>query len=200
MADLPELILFRHGETEWNLQGRWQGARDSALTARGRAQALALGSMFARMGIGPKGHALLSSPQPRASTTAELAFGTPPRTDSRLREIEVGEWTGVAVETIRQSPGMSADADLLDLYGAAPGGEGFDALEERCRSFLADLAGPTILVTHGMTARMLRTIVLGLPRAAISQLVGGQGIAFHLARGMERRLTPILSDWPDARP
>ncbi|MEM6277220.1 MAG: histidine phosphatase family protein, partial [Pseudomonadota bacterium] len=67
------------------------------------------------------------------------------------------------------------------LYEAAPGGEGLTALEHRCRAFLDDLAGPAVLVTHGITGRMLRALWLGLGQDGLDDLPGGQGVVFHLS-------------------
>ena len=85
MPDYPELLILRHGETEWNREGRMQGALDSPLTYVGRAQALAQGAALRAAGIGPV--RWFSSPQGRALETARLASGEARVTaDDRLRE------------------------------------------------------------------------------------------------------------------
>jgi len=87
---LPELYVMRHGETEWNRLGRWQGPFDSPLTETGQAQARDLGAMLRARGVGPDAYDILTSPQGRAVRTAQLAFGEGvPRPDDRLREIGV---------------------------------------------------------------------------------------------------------------
>lgn len=187
---LPDLIVMRHGETEWNVARRLQGALDSPLTARGRKQALALGAMFATMGLGPASHDLRTSPQPRAAMTAALAFGEGATTDPDLREIGLGAWTGAGIAGLRTD--LAPDVDMLAFYDGAPEGEGFVALEHRARSVLARIRRPTILVTHDMTGRMIRTLALGRSVADLPDLASGQGAAFRIRDGVETMMTPDL--------
>ena len=187
---IPELIVLRHGETEWNVAGRWQGDLDSPLTPRGRAQARALGAMFARMSVGHGSHRILTSPQGRAVATARLVFGPGAAETPALREIGMGRWAGrTRTETLAEVS-LSAATDRMSIYAATPGGEGFATFEARCRAFLAGLSGPTAVVTHGMTGRMLRVLAQGLPIAALQDLPGGQGVAYRILAGRETRLDP----------
>ena len=184
-----ELYILRHGETVWNREGRMQGAMDSALTDLGHRQAVAMGELLA--GFDLRGHGLYCSPLGRAVTTARLAFDRPPIVDRRLREIEVGQWTGLTRPDILQRwPGLSDEEDMLGFYGRAPGGEGFDALWGRVCSFLSDLPGPAIIVTHGVTSRFLRTAALGLTLAELNAVPGGQGVVFRVKDGAQQTLTP----------
>ncbi len=190
----PDLIVLRHGETEWNMARRWQGALDSRLTTLGLRQARALGAMFARMSVGRGSHRIFTSPQGRAAATARLVFGPGATETDDLREIGMGDWAGRLHDETLTLAGLSADAERMRIYAAAPGGEGFAALETRCRGFLARIDGPTVAVTHGMTGRMLRTLALGLPVAALQGLPGGQGVAYRIRGGEEMRLTPEAAD------
>ena len=188
----PEVYLLRHGETVWNAEGRLQGALNSPLTARGVAQAQAQGRILARRDL--DGFRAISSPLGRTIETAGLAVAPLMErieTDVRLREIEVGEWSGRQ----RDSLGIPYDPNVpsgetLALYESAPGGEGLARLEARCQDFLDDLVEPTVIVTHGITGRMLRALWLGLGQAGLNDLPGGQGIVFHLKDGQHR----VLSD------
>ncbi len=191
---LPELIVLRHGQTEWNAARRWQGALDSPLTPLGVAQARAMGAMFARLGLGPATHRILTSPQPRAGLTAELIFGAGAVRDTRLREIGVGEWTGWTMAEIAADPRCPAAMDLLTLYGAVPGGEGIARLAERCRAILDDLEGPTVLVTHGITGSVLRLMALGLSSDDLSDVPLAQGIAVRIRDTGEDTLVPTAGD------
>lgn len=191
---LPDLIILRHGETEWNVARRWQGALDSPLTPLGAAQARAMGAMLKRLGIDRATHRILCSPQPRAARTARLAFGPGAVEDARLREMELGAWTGRTMAEIEADPGCPPAPDLLTLYAAPPGGEGFDALSRRCADLLRGIDGPTVLVTHGVTGRVLRCLALDLPLADLSGLPGGQGIANRLRGGPEEILVPTAED------
>jgi glucosyl-3-phosphoglycerate phosphatase len=185
----PELYILRHGETVWNREGRMQGALDSPLTDLGQAQSRAMGQLLA--GFDLTGHRLYCSPLGRARATAELAFSRAPTLDPRLREIEVGQWTGLTrPEILARWPGMTEDEDMLDFYARAPGGEDFDALWNRLTAFLADLTGPAVIVTHGVTSRFLRTAALGLSLADLNVVPGGQGVVFRLRDGGHEVLTP----------
>ena len=70
-------------------------------------------------------------------------------------------------------------------YDRCPGGEGFAALEVRCRAFLMDLTGPTLVVTHGITLRMLRCLALGQAPAHLAQGVIHQGGIHVIRNGAE---------------
>src|SRR4051812_19585817 len=100
------ILLARHGETVFNIEGRWQGQADSPLTERGRAQARELGRALASEPIA----AVYSSDLGRAADTARAVaepHGLKVITDERLREIHVGEWTGKGrAEILAGWPGM----------------------------------------------------------------------------------------------
>lgn len=186
----PEIIVMRHGETVWNHENRMQGALNSPLTAKGEAQARRQGELLSLFNL--EGWSAYSSPQGRAFQTAGLAVATHlPHitTDARLREIGVGEWAGRKRDQLAfEGPKVDGPDGPIAMYENAPGGEGFDALEVRCRSFLDDLSGPSVIVTHGITSRMMRTLVLGLPRAELGQIAGGQGNLFHLKDGVQKEI------------
>jgi broad specificity phosphatase PhoE len=91
-----ELYLLRHGETEWNREGRIQGSQDSPLTARGRAQATAQADILAREVPQMWQLARYCSPLRRARDTARIALdGLVPVIDRRLREVDFGAWEGL---------------------------------------------------------------------------------------------------------
>lgn len=191
MPDYPELLILRHGETEWNREGRMQGALDSPLTYVGRAQALAQGAALRAAGIGPRHW--FSSPQGRALETARLASGEARVTpDDRLREIGMGSWSGRLRDDIATDvPHLFApDSPPLAYYGHAPGGETPEEVAVRLGPFLAALDGPAVVVTHGVTSRVLRCLLLGLPVNTFAYLGGGQGVAYRVADGLYQRLSP----------
>ena len=184
---LPELIVIRHGETEWNRIGRLQGGQDSALTDRGRQQAETLAALLHRHGIGPGTHHLTSSPQGRALATAApiaRATGMTVRPDDRLREIHMGQWSGLPRHEVdARWPAADPHETFIEWYARAPEGEGFDALWARVGAFLDDLTGPTVVVTHGFTSRFLRTRALGRTLDDLAHVPGGQGVAFVIRDG-----------------
>ena len=184
---IPPLYILRHGETEWNRAGRMQGHADSPLTARGRAQAAAQGTILAAAGVTALGVDFFVSPLGRARLTAELALaplGAVARVDPRIMEIGVGAWEGLTRDEI-EIP-RDAFAGYTDWYDAAPGGEGGAALIRRAASFLAELRRPSVVVTHGVAARILRSEALGCdPLALAAAPDGGQGWVARIAGGVE---------------
>lgn len=188
--EFPELYVLRHGETHWNAENRMQGGLNSPLTDTGRAQAARQAALLGQQDL--TGFVAFSSPQGRAIETVGIAVAPHMamiRTDDRLREIGVGAWQGrLRSELQVTGPLVDGPDGPIAMYEQAPGGEGFARLEARCRAFLADLPGPAVLVTHGITSRMLRCIVLGLDRAGLGHLPGGQGVVFHLRDGVQTQL------------
>lgn len=182
MRDIPEFYVMRHGETEWNAAGRFQGGLDSPLTARGRSQAIAMGRALAARGLAR--HRWISSPLPRARHTATLARGAAPdMTDPRLAEIGMGDWSGLTrAEIDARWPGPP-DEGLMSFYARVAAGEPLPAVAARVAAFLATLDGPAVLVTHGITSRFLRGAVLGLPPERLGELPGGHGIVFRCTPG-----------------
>lgn len=192
MKPIPEIFVIRHGQTEWNLAGRWQGDLDSPLTALGIAQARAMGAQLARLGITPDSHRFYTSPMGRARRTAQLIAGKqgPLIEDARLREISVGRWTGATRDEIRAQTDLHADAHFLDYYAAAPGGEPFAVMQERCAEFLEGLTAPSVIITHGVTSRFLRTLAMGWGLDRVTELPGGQGVIHHVVNRQHAEITP----------
>ncbi|MEO0767713.1 MAG: histidine phosphatase family protein [Pseudomonadota bacterium] len=185
------IYVMRHGETEWNAEGRFQGALNSPLTELGQAHARQLAQTLEALDLDQ--FDIRVSPQGRAFETAAIALARRAsflRTDDRLREIEVGDWSGQRRADVTPV-GLVLD-DTPDgpiaLYEHAPGGEGFAALRARCTAFLNDLDGPTLCVTHGITSRMLRTVAMGEPSATLGRRPGGQGMVHVVENGIHRTL------------
>lgn len=199
MRDLPEILLLRHGETEWNREGRFQGARDSGLTDRGRAQAAALGSLLARRGVGPRTHDALTSPQGRARETARIALrplGLDPLEEPRLAEIGMGAWTGLLRSEIDARWPGPGDEPTLAFYARCPEGEGLGAVAARAGAVLAGVKRPTVIVTHGITLRVLGALALGLGPAGAELIAVPQGCLARLAGGRLQVLAPGARDLP----
>lgn len=167
----PDLYLMRHGQTVWNAEGRMQGRLDSPLTALGIAQARAQ----ARLVAGIEAHRF-ASPQGRAQQTARIVFdGQPFQTDSRLAEIDIGSFSGRLYPDLAAARPDLFGGPTYDWYDHAPGGEGFAGLMARARAFLGDLTGPALIVTHGITLRMLRLIAMGWEMPRFAELPQHQG-------------------------
>ena len=190
MSSYPELYILRHGETFWNAEGRMQGVLNSPLTPLGRAQAERQAEILEKVDL--SGFEVRVSPQGRAFETAAIALARQVshlRTDDRLCEIGVGDWAGRLRAELGQGLDLVEGPDgALELYEHAPGGEGFAALEQRCHGFLSSLDGPSVLVTHGITSRMLRAIATGKTRENMEEMGGGQGVVFHIEKAVQKRL------------
>ena len=186
MSNLPPLYVLRHGETEWNVAGRLQGAMDSPLTEKGRVQARAQGGIVTRLGLTDV--AWRVSPQGRALQTAALIRGAEipsAEQDARLREIEMGDWTGKARADIAQANPALFESDGLAWYDHAPGGEGLAALAARAADVLSDIEVPTLIVTHGITSRVLRCLATHRPWEELDQVGGGQGVVYEIRDGVQ---------------
>lgn len=182
----PEIYLLRHGQTFWNAENRMQGWLNSALTPQGEMEAARQFEIL--RGRDLSGFSFFSSPLGRAVQTAAIACGPLAETihtDERLKEIGVGEWSGQLRSAL---PVPSGDDPELAQYEMAPGGEGYHALQDRLRAFLTDLAGPAVLVTHGVAGHALRGLVLA-PGHAATSVHEGQGTVFHLLNGEQKILS-----------
>jgi probable phosphoglycerate mutase len=183
--------LLRHGETEWNTEGRYQGALDSALTATGRAQADAMGASlarrFAHAAILPE--VALVSPLGRTRETARRAarFLPPQITfteEPRLREVSAGSWDGLTqIEIEAEFPGMLDGSSPYDWFFRTPDGEGLEAALARAEAWLAGVSAPTLALSHGLFGRLLRGLYLGLSRQAMLELPMPQDGFYLLADG-----------------
>ena len=153
------LLLARHGETDWNLERRWQGHAESDLTANGRAQAQALGEQLRGRGI----HAIYSSALRRARDTAGIVgaeLGLPVQVQEALREVDVGEWAGLTTDEIEQRYPEGA----ARRRGGGTGwehGESIDAMSARIAAALVEIAAAhedetVLVVTHGGPIREVR--------------------------------------------
>jgi glucosyl-3-phosphoglycerate phosphatase len=164
-----QLIVLRHGRTEWNATGRFQGQADIPLDDRGLAQAQQAAQVLAELAPG----AIVSSDLRRATQTAgalsELT-GLGVALDARLREIHVGSWEGLTIEGIQE-----ADPELARRYLAGEDvrrsatGEKIGEVAERVALTLEEIArlaadGSTVVVVmHGLAARVGVCCWVGLP-------------------------------------
>lgn len=161
----PVLYLVRHGETDWNAEGRLQGQRDIPLNARGRVQAEEAGARL--RGIVPDFADLdyWASPLGRTRETMELmraTLGLDPasyRTEERLKELSFGAWEGLTWREVRARDPKGAAARERDKWGYVPAeGESYAMLAERIAPFFSCLARDSVVVAHGGVARALLVI------------------------------------------
>ncbi len=193
LRDLPDLWILRHGETEWNRAGRLQGQLDSPLTETGVAQARAQGAILRELDL-PKGVQMTVSPLERALRTAEIAnaaLGLPLVQDPALMEINLGQWQGqTPLELAKTHPDLDMHGDPHLWKFGAPGGETLSEMTERVRGVLSRITAPTVIVTHGVTSRLLRALALGRMPETLSSVPGGQGIVHVLSKGEASVLFP----------
>ena len=161
------LLLARHGESVWNAERRFQGHTDIALSARGRAQAEALGRALRGFRVA----AAYVSPFRRARETAELALresGVSLTVIEELRELSLGEWEGCTVDEIRAQAGDPYRAWLRAPQDCPPpGAEPLPMVRERVRAALDRIAadhGPkddVLVVSHGGVISVYACHLLG---------------------------------------
>jgi broad specificity phosphatase PhoE len=191
---MGELILVRHGETEWSKAGRHTGRTDVPLTAAGEVRAAGLAPALARRKIG----AAFTSPAARAVRTAELAGLAGAKQDPDLQEWDYGGYEGRTTAQIRaEHPGWYLWRDgIIPGDAAHPGetvgqvGARADAVLSRVRPLLG--GGDVALVAHGHILRVLTARWLGLEPA--------DGRLFRLDTGTLCTLgtehhMPVIQSW-----
>ena len=191
---MGELILLRHGETEWSRAGRHTGVTDVPLTAAGEAAAAGLAPVLARRDI----RAAFTSPLQRAARTAALAGLAGAQQDPDLREWDYGGYEGVTTPQIRvQRPGwylwrdgvIPGDADHPGETAEQVGARA-DAVLRRVTPLLA--GGDVALVGHGHMLRVLtaRWLRLGPSEGRLFRL--GTGTVCTLGTEHDE---PVITSW-----
>ena len=169
---MPTIYYIRHGETEWNAEGKLQGGQDIPLNDLGRAQAATAGDilagLFARDGRNEQSLAFVASPLGRARSTMELVRGALKlpiagyALDDRLREIGYGDWEGSTLAQMQASdPDVFAARQAEKWTVPPPGGESYASVQARMRDWYDQLTADTVAVAHGGTARALM-VALGI--------------------------------------
>ena len=191
---MGDLILVRHGETEWSRDGKHTGRTDIPLTPAGEAAAAALAPMLARRDI----TAVVTSPARRAVTTAALAGLDHAKPDPDLWEWDYGGYEGLTTPQIReQRPGWYLWRDGVIPGDAEHPGETVDQVGQRADRVLGRVtplldSGDVALVAHGHVLRVLTARYLGLEPSA--------GRLFRLDTGTISTLAgehdePVISSW-----
>jgi glucosyl-3-phosphoglycerate phosphatase len=163
------LILWRHGRTEWNATGRFQGQADIALDELGRDQAIQSAQVLAAFAPVALYSSDLSRAYQTATVLAEL-LDLPIQTDKRLREIHVGSWEGLLGSEIRaQNPDLAERLWRGEDVRRSPTGESPSEVAERVAEALGEIAaaapdGSTVVVaTHGLAGRVGACRFVGFP-------------------------------------
>ena len=196
MAPISYRILFvRHGETDYNAEGRLQGQRDIPLNRRGRAQASAIGRAL-RMAMPDAiaaleaAEAFVASPLGRTRQTMELAraaLGLPPQRyglEPALKELTFGEWEGLTWPQVAKRDPAGARAREADKWNfAPPDGESYAMLAARLQPWLDSLKADCFVVSHGGVARALMTLIAGVSPSAAENADIWQGKAILFDNG-----------------
>jgi probable phosphoglycerate mutase len=191
---MGDLILLRHGETEWSQAGKHTGRTDVPLTAHGEAAAAALAPALAGRDI----VAAFSSPAQRAARTAELAGLTNVKQDPDLWEWDYGGYEGLTTPQIQEKdPGWYLWRDGVVPGDAGHPGETVQQVGERVDRVLARVepllsGGDVALVAHGHVLRVLT--------ARFLQLDPSDGKLFRLDTGTISMLglehdEPVIACW-----
>ena len=162
------LLLIRHGETDWNNEGRIQGHTDTPLNARGIAQAEKLAARLASENI----DAVYTSPLVRARATAELIareHGVAVISDDRLKEKCLGDLEGITGAEFEQQHGELYRAwRESETHYPLPGEEAPSAVQERVQAFLDRVRAEhpddaqVAVISHGGTLSMFLATLTGL--------------------------------------
>lgn len=190
------LYFCRHGETEANVEERFQGhGLDTPLTRKGYKQAKQIAAILERHVKHVERLKYVSSPLLRARTTMEIVrarlhlIPSLYSTDQRLREINLGIWDGLThkeARSLNQALFERREADKWNVR--VPGGESYADVAERAELWLGTLKKDTFAVAHGGFTRILRGLFEGLTSKEMSDLDEPQGVVFRVRGRKVKRL------------
>ena len=165
---MTKIILLRHGETEWNRLGKYQGQSDIALSEKGRCQAQTLAAHFPVRTL----QAAYASDLQRAMETARVAtssFGCTVTAEPRLREVNFGDWEGLTYAEINEKWPNALNQFFSDTTKITiPNGESFETLKQRSDVAINKILEKhkketVVVVAHGATIRAMICSALNLP-------------------------------------
>ena len=191
---LPHRLWFiRHGETDYNREGRLQGQRDIPLNPKGREQASAVGRTLRKL-AGPEIErlegAFVASPLIRTRQTMELAraaMGLPPGDYALcddLKELTFGDWEGLTWPEVEARDPAGAAARAADKWDfAPPNGESYADLARRLVPWVQSIERDLFVASHGGVARALMFLLGGVAPAVAAEANIYQGRALLFADG-----------------
>ncbi|MBB3998839.1 histidine phosphatase family protein [Aureimonas pseudogalii] len=193
-ASLPLLYLCRHGQTDWNADGRLQGQSDIPLNSTGRAQASRNGTYLRNvLGEAAATFDFVSSPMGRASETMRIIRRTlrlPEddfRRDERLREIHFGDWQGFTLAEVKARDPAGLATRKRDKWNFVPPGEGaenYSGLSARVAPVFEALDRPTIMTAHGGITRAFLCLYGGVSEVRAAQEDIHQDRILRVERGI----------------
>jgi broad specificity phosphatase PhoE len=165
---MTQLVLVRHGETEWHAENRYAGVSDISLTARGLEQAQQLAAWARTAGLAAVWTSTLTRAQLTATACAD-AIGAPLQVDGRLRELDFGYGEGLTSAEMHERFPEALQAFHADpITGHLPGGEDPTDAVRRFTGCLYDLADRhpddrILVVAHTTAIRLALCELIGLP-------------------------------------
>lgn len=178
--------MIRHGETDWNREGRFQGQTDIPLNFTGRQQAAYNGRKLKGMIDRPSDWRFVSSPMGRTRSTMEIArlqMELEPKdyeTDERLIEITFGNWEKSTLDELAAKNQFDIERRNLNKWNfTPPNGESYASGATRAGPFFAELDSPTIVVTHGGIIRAVRHLIEGLNGNEAANMPTPQDKIYH---------------------
>ena len=196
MAPISYRVVFvRHGETDYNAQGRLQGQRDIPLNGKGREQASAVGrslrgELSGELARLDAAGAFYASPLTRTRQTMELAraaLGLAPERyhlSSTLKELTFGDWEGLTWPEVEARDAAGARAREADKWNfAPPRGESYAMLAERLEPWLAARDGDCFVASHGGVARAFMVLLAGVSATEAENADIWQGRALIFDKG-----------------
>lgn len=183
------IYLFRHGETELNLKGRYQGELDSALTPDGIEQVTNNAKLLKMLIENPAEWEFISSPLGRAMQSTKIICdvigydNSKVTMDDRLKEVTVGKWAGLTIKEIEASwPELLKNTDSYNWYFNSPNGESYESVIERVSQWLQSIRNKekVIVMSHGLTGRIIRGVYQNLAKDQALVLEVSQNTFFKL--------------------
>ncbi|MTH96313.1 histidine phosphatase family protein [Roseibium sp. RKSG952] len=176
------LIFIRHGQTDWNAEGRMQGQKDIPLNETGREQARGNGrrlkAFFENHGCSVNQFRFVASPMDRTRETMALVrenMDLDPsgyELDDQLRELTFGSWEGSTIPELAEVVPDLVEERRRDKWAFVPpgGGESYAMLSERIGKWLVTVDRPTVVVAHGGVFRAVNGLLQGLPKRDVPRL------------------------------
>ena len=204
----PELYFIRHGQTDWNAEGRYQGSKDIPLNDIGRAQSDLNGKLLAQLlkrgGRTPGDFTWHASPLSRTRETMDRVragfVGALPEVDfdGRLVEVSFGIYEGrLHTELAAGEMAIAGERDARFWDFRPPSGESYEDVAQRVLGFAAErLAAPAIIVAHGGILRILRHLIEGFPPERAVSWFPPQDSVVHFIEG-KCVLYPAGESWDD---
>lgn len=191
----PEIYFVRHGQTNWNAEGRYQGVRDIPLNNTGRAQAdgngVLLARLLARDGRAARDFSWYASPLSRTRETMERIRAQIPaplpalNLDPRLVEISFGAYEGcLHSELAAGAMPVPGERDKAFWTFRPPEGESYEDVARRILEFGHGLEGPAVIVAHGGVLRVFRRLIEDFSPEQAVNWFPPQDSVFHFKAGV----------------